>query len=154
MHDPIENVPPESASPDPAPQAPPAPPSPPPAAAQLDAVTEGLPDNEAKQWALFTHLSALVGFFIPFGNLLGPLIFWQIKKNEMPFIDDQGKEALNFQITATIAAAVSIILMFVLIGFLLIFVVGIAWLVLTIVGAIRANSGEYYRYPMTLRLIK
>ena len=117
-------------------------------------MTEGLPDNEAKQWALFTHLSALVGFFIPFGNLLGPLIFWQIKKNEMPFIDDQGKEALNFQITATIAAAVSIILMFVLIGFLLIFVVGIAWLVLTIVGAIRANNGEYYRYPFAVRLIK
>nr|WP_292006438.1 DUF4870 domain-containing protein [Chiayiivirga sp.] len=117
-------------------------------------MAQGTPSAEERQWALFTHLSALVGFFIPFGNLLAPLIFWQVKKNEMPFIDDQGKEALNFQITVAIAAVVSFILMFVLIGFLLIFVVGLAWLVLTIVGAIKANNGEYYRYPMTLRLIK
>ncbi len=128
----------------------PMPAPPPPAPSAMD----GLPSNDEKQWAMFTHLSALAGFVIPFGNLLGPLIFWQIKKNEMPFGDDQGKEALNFQITATIAAVISCILMFVLIGFLLIFVVGIAWLVLTIIGGIRANEGEYYRYPMTLRLIK
>lgn len=125
-------------------------PMPPPPASAPD----GLPSNEQKQFAMFTHLSALTGFIIPFGNLLGPLIFWQIKKNEMPFVDDQGKEALNFQITATIAAVICVILMFVLIGFVLIFVVGIAWLVLTIIGGIRANEGEYYRYPMTLRLIK
>jgi uncharacterized Tic20 family protein len=115
---------------------------------------DDMPGNEEKQWALFTHLSSLIGLFIPFGSVLGPLIFWQIKKNDMPFVDDQGKEAVNFQITVAIAAIVSIILMFVLIGFLLIFVVGIAWLVLTIMGAIAANNGEKYRYPMTLRLIK
>ena len=103
---------------------------------------------------MFTHLSGLAGLVIPFGNLLGPLIFWQIKKNEFPFGDDQGKEALNFQITAALAFVACIILMAVLIGFLLIFVVGIAWLVLTIMGGIKANNGEYYRYPMTLRLIK
>ena len=114
----------------------------------------GAPSNEERQWALFTHLSALIGFVIPFGNLLGPLIFWQIKKNEMPFVDDQGKEAMNFQITVTIAMLVSFVLMFVLIGFLLIFVVGIAWLVLTIIAAVAANNGESYRYPMTWRLIK
>ncbi len=136
MNEPLEH---DSSNPTPMP--------PPPAA-------DGLPNNEQKQFAMFTHLSALTGFIIPFGNLLGPLIFWQIKKNEMPFVDDQGKEALNFQITATIAAVICVILMFVLIGFVLIFVVGIAWLVLTIIGGIRANEGEYYRYPMTLRLIK
>jgi uncharacterized Tic20 family protein len=118
------------------------------------AADSGSPSNDEKQWALFTHLSSLIGLFIPFGSVLGPLIFWQIKKNDMPFVDDQGKEAVNFQITVAIAAIVSIILMFVLIGFLLIFVVGIAWLVLTIMGVIAANNGEKYRYPMTLRLIK
>ena len=117
-------------------------------------VSDGLPSNEARQWAMFTHLSALAGFIIPFGNLLGPLIFWQIKKNEWPFADDQGKEALNFQITVTIAMLVSFVLMVVVIGFLLMLVVGIAALVFTILAAIKANEGVHYRYPWTLRLIK
>ena len=130
----------------------PAPPPPAPApAAAPDA--SGL-SAEAKQWAMFAHLSALVGFLIPFGSILGPLLIWQIKKAEFPFVDDQGKEALNFQITVAIAVIVCIVLMFVLIGMLLLPVVGLAALVLTIIGGIKANSGETYRYPMTLRLIK
>ena len=54
------------------------------------------PDRESQQWAMFAHLSALTGFFIPFGNIIGPIVIWQLKK-EMPFVADQGKEALNFQ---------------------------------------------------------
>ncbi len=109
-------------------------------------------DGEARQWAMFAHLSALVGFIVPFGNLIGPLIIWQVKK-ELPFVDDQGKEALNFQITVTIAAVICFILMFVLIGLLLLPILGIVVLVLIIIAAIRANSGESYRYPLTWRII-
>lgn len=79
---------------------------------------------------------------------------WLVKKDTMPFVADQGKEALNFNITVFIAAFVSGILTLVLIGFLLLIVVGIAWLVLTIMAALAANKGEAYRYPFTLRLIK
>lgn len=114
----------------------------------------GAPGNEARQWAMFAHLSALIGFFIPFGNIIAPLVIWQIKKAEFPFVDDQGKEALNFQITVLIAVLVCIVLSFVLIGMLLLPVVGIAWLVLTIMAGLKANNGETYRYPFTLRLIK
>ena len=114
----------------------------------------GEPSNEAKQWAFFAHLSALVGFVVPFGSLIGPLIIWQMKKNEMPFVDDQGKEALNFQITMVIAFVASCILMLVLIGFLLAAIVGIMDLVYTIIAAIAANNGQVYRYPFNLRLIK
>jgi uncharacterized protein len=74
--------------------------------------------SDERQWAMFAHLAALAGFVIPFGNLIGPLIVWQIKKNEMPFVDDQGKEALNFQITVCLAVLVCILLM-VVIGALL-----------------------------------
>lgn len=112
------------------------------------------PSAEEKQWALFAHLSALVGFIVPFGNVLGPLIIWQIKKAEMPFVDDQGKEALNFQITVLIALIACFVLMFVVIGMLLMPIVGIAALVFTIIGGIKANNGETYRYPFTLRLVK
>ncbi|WP_332309380.1 DUF4870 domain-containing protein [Pseudomarimonas arenosa] len=111
------------------------------------------PGQEARQWAMFTHLSALVGFLIPLGSIIAPLIMWQVKKAESPFIDEQGKEALNFQITVLIAVIVCIILSFVLIGLLLLPIVGIGALVLTIIAGIKANEGVSYRYPMTLRLI-
>lgn len=114
----------------------------------------GAPSAEAKQWAMFAHLSALLGFLIPLGSIVAPLVIWQIKKAEFPFVDDQGKEALNFQITVLIAVIACFVLSFVLIGLLLLPIVGIAALVLTIMGGIKANNGETYRYPFTLRLIK
>ncbi|GAB3733963.1 DUF4870 domain-containing protein [Silanimonas algicola] len=109
---------------------------------------------EQRQWGLFAHLSALSGLIIPLGTILGPLIVWQVKKDEMPFVTDQAKEALNFNITVTIAAIVAGILTIVLIGLLLLPLIGIAWIVLTILAAIKANGGEAYRYPFSLRLIK
>jgi len=114
----------------------------------------GAPSNEQKQWAMFTHLSALVGYIVPFGSIIGPLIMWQIKKNEMPFVDDQGKEALNFQITVAIAAVVCVLLILVLIGILLLWVLAIVDLVFIVIAAIAANNGQTYRYPINLRLIK
>jgi uncharacterized protein len=110
--------------------------------------------SDERQWGMFAHLAALAGFIIPFGNMIGPLVVWQIKKNEMPFVDDQGKESLNFQITVSIAVFVSTLLTVILIGFLLIAIVVIGALVFTIIGAIRANAGERYRYPFALRLVK
>lgn len=113
----------------------------------------GLPREQERQWALFAHLSALLGFIIPFGNVIGPLVIWQIKKADMPFVDEQGKEALNFQITVTVAALASILLMLLFIGFLLLPLVAIAALVLTVIAAVKANGGEHYRYPLTWRPI-
>lgn len=115
---------------------------------------DGFPSSEEKTWGMLAHLSALAGFIIPFGNIIGPLVVWLIKKDEMPFVDDQGKESLNFQITVIIAVFVCFLLMFILIGFLLLPIVGIAALVLIILAAVKANQGEAYRYPFALRLIK
>jgi uncharacterized Tic20 family protein len=109
--------------------------------------------QEEKTWGMLAHLSSLATFIIPFGNVLGPLVVWLVKKDTMPFVADQGKEALNFNITVAISAIISCILMFVLIGFLLIAVVAAGWLVLTILACIEANKGVAYRYPFTLRLI-
>ncbi len=114
----------------------------------------GVPSAEERQWGLFAHLSALAGLVIPFGNVLGPLIVWQVKKDTLPFAADQGKEALNFNITMTIAFIISALLVVVLVGFLLMPLIGLAWLVFTVLGAIKANNGEAYRYPFALRLIK
>ena len=111
--------------------------------------------KDEQNWTMFCHLSALSGFIIPFGSVIGPLIIWLMKRAEMPMVEVHGKEVLNFQITVMIAAIVSFALMFVLIGFVLIGVVAIGALVLTIMAAIKVSNGDYsYRYPFTLRLIK
>jgi len=124
------------------------PPNPPPAAPPSPPGT-----SDERMWAMFAHLSALVGFVIPFGSILGPLIIWQIKKNEYPLVDDQGKEALNFQITMAIAFIVCFILIFILIGAILIWLVGLFDLIMIVIAAIKANNGERYRYPLTIRLV-
>lgn len=110
--------------------------------------------QDEKTWGMLAHLSTLVGLIVPFGTILGPLVVWLMKKDTMPFVADQGKEALNFNITVIIGMIVGGILTLVLIGVLVMIVVGIAWLVLTIMAALAANKGESYRYPFTLRLVK
>lgn len=122
----------------------------------------GSPSQEERQWALFAHLSALLGALITggIGLFVGPLVIWLIKKDTMPFVDDQGKEALNFNITMAILGVALIVLTVITlgIGVLLTIPVGlaasIAWLVFTIIAAIKASEGVSYRYPLTLRLIK
>jgi len=111
---------------------------------------------------MLCHLSALAGFIgVPFGNIIGPLIFWQIKKNEYPSVDVHGKAALNFQITVTIGVYGSIILgfltLFICVGYLLFiaaFVIGLVGLILSIIAGIKANNGEEYKYPFSMDLIK
>lgn len=111
--------------------------------------------KEERTWAMACHLSALALFVgVPFGNIIGPLIVWMIKKDEMPLVDDQGKESLNFQISTTLYAAVAAILVLVLIGIPLLIGLAIFDLVMLIMAAIKANEGIAYRYPLTIRLLK
>ena len=120
--------------------------------------------NQARMWNMWCHLSALAGFIIPFGNVLGPLLVWQIKKNEFPSVVEHGKAALNFQLTVLIVLLVGIVAAvllsfgcFVCVGFLLfpvIAIIGLAGLVFAVIAGIKANNGEAYRYPWSLTLIK
>jgi uncharacterized Tic20 family protein len=115
----------------------------------------GKPSKQETQWAMFTHLAAFAGVIIPYaGNVIGPLVMWLIKKDEMPFADDQGKEAINFQISMVIYGLVALVLCFVFIGFLLLPVVVIIDVIFTIVATIKASDGIAYRYPMSIRFIK
>lgn len=114
----------------------------------------GEPSSEECQWAMFAHLSALIGFVIPFGTIIGPLVVWQMKKNDMPFVAQQGVEALNFQITVALAFLAAALLSVILIGFLLMPIIGIGALVLTIIAGIKANQGEHYEYPINWRIVK
>lgn len=106
------------------------------------------PSDDAKTMAMLAHLLAIV---LPF---LGPLLIWLLKKDTSPFIDDQGKEALNFQITVLIAGFVAAATLCIGIGLVLLPIVGIGNLVLCIIAGMKAKEGIAYRYPFALRLIK
>lgn len=112
-----------------------------------------LSENEARNWAMGAHLAALFGFIIPFGNIIGPLVVWLVKKDESELVDEQGKEALNFQITITIAYIIAFLLILVVIGLFLLPILFILDLIFIIVAAVKTSGGEHYRYPLTLRLV-
>ncbi|MBN8741526.1 MAG: DUF4870 domain-containing protein [Xanthomonadaceae bacterium] len=111
---------------------------------------------------MFAHLSSLLGALLTggVGVFIGPLVIWLIKKETMPFVDDQGKEALNFNITIAIVGVALIVLSVITFGIGLILAlpvglaVSVAWLVFTVIAAIKSSEGVSYRYPLTLRLIK
>jgi len=126
----------------------------------------GTASAEERQWAMFAHLSALLGGLLTsgwggsFGFFIGPLVIWLMKKDTMPFVNDQGKEALNFAITVSIICVALLMLTLLSLGIgalltiPLFLAVGITSLVLIIMAAIKANEGVAYRYPFAIRLVK
>ena len=146
------------------PQTPPPiqPPPPPVAPANPSPAPPPNTESQARTWNMLCHLSALAACIgIPFGNILGPLLVWQIKKNEFPSVDVHGKAALNFQITVTLAvlagAIVAFALSFFCVGFLLfpvVILIGLAGMIFAIIAGIKANNGEDYRYPWSLEFVK
>jgi uncharacterized Tic20 family protein len=110
--------------------------------------------RDQNMWAMLCHLSALAGFIIPLGNVIGPLVIWMIKKDVYPLVDDQGKEALNFQISMTIYYIISCILILILIGIPLLIGLALFSLVVTIIAMVKASDGVAYRYPLSIRFIK
>lgn len=116
--------------------------------------------SDERTWAMIGHLSAFTCFITGIGCVLGPLIVWLIKRDTLPFAADQAKEALNFNITLAIAFVVLALFTILTlgVGLVLAWPIGaalfIAWIVLTIIAAIKANEGVAYRYPFILRLVK
>ena len=111
--------------------------------------------RDVRRWAMFCHLGALIGLLgNGVGFLIVPLIVWLIKKDDHPFIDEQGKESVNFQITMFLALFAGALLSLVLIGIPILIAAMIMMIVLPIVAAIKASNGESYRYPLTIRFIK
>ena len=114
---------------------------------------ESMSKNE-ENMGMLCHLLALSGYFIPFGHLVGPLVIWMVKREEMPFVDSQGKESLNFQLSMTLYAIVAAISIFLLIGFLLLPAVIVFDLVCVILASIETANGKPYHYPLCIRFIK
>lgn len=112
------------------------------------------PSSEDKNWAMLCHLGAFAGFVLPFANVLVPLVLWLMKKDTSAFVEAHGKEVVNFQITLTGILAVCTLLYLVLIGFMFHIIFVVFAVVVTVLGAIKAQNGEGFRYPLTMRLVK
>lgn len=113
------------------------------------------PTTDVLATASLIHLSALLGILANgVGFVIAPLVFWLLKRDNDPFLDEQGMEAVNFQLTMLIAVIVSAFLIVLVIGLVLLPIVLLMMTVLPIIAAIRVRDGEDYRYPFTIRFIK
>ena len=117
--------------------------------------TSAMPvESRERNWAMVAHLSGLALYTgIPFGNVLGPLVVWLLKKDDSSFVADQAKEALNFQLSLTLYTLIAFVLLFFLVGLFAFPVLLAAHIVFSIVGAVQASEGKVYRYPLTIRFV-
>jgi uncharacterized protein len=116
----------------------------------------------SRSWEVLCHLSGAAGLIgVPFGNVLGPLIVWLLKRDESPAIDDHGKESLNFHLSWTLWAVIycvtALIATFFIVGIFMWLLLPVGWLamaILIVVGSVKASNGELYRYPLTVRFLR
>lgn len=111
-------------------------------------------DNNGRVWAMVLHLSVFAGYCAPLAGLVVPIVIWQIKKSEFPEIDAHGKVVCNFLISYLIYGAVSTLLVFFIIGIPMLLALAVAGIALPIIGGIKANNGELWPYPLTIRFLK
>ena len=110
-------------------------------------------DQETRQWAMLLHLSQFAGYVIPMAGLVVPIVIWQMKKEELPALDIHGKIVANWIISALIYGAIFIVLSFVLIGIPLLMVLGVLGIAFPIIGALKANEGHTWKYPLSINFL-
>ena len=112
-------------------------------------------NKQARTWGMLCHLASLLWLIgIPFANILAPLIVWLLKKNDYSFVDEQGKESMNFQISMTLLTLLAALLIIIKIGIILVFAIGIANVVFVIIASVKTSNGESYQYPFKIKFIK
>ena len=109
-------------------------------------------ERDVRQWAMFLHLSVLAGLVVPVAGWVAPIVIWQVKKDELPEIDEHGRIVVNWMISAAIYFVVFLLMIFILIGIPLMVIWGIVTIVFPIIGGIKASQGEIWPYPMSLRI--
>lgn len=115
---------------------------------------EGDAIRKERQWAMFLHFSQFCGFIVPILGLVVPIVIWQVKRADLPSIDAHGKAVMNWLISALIYGAICFVLVFVAIGIPLLYVLGLLGIIFPLVGGIKANQGEVWKYPLSLRFFK
>lgn len=112
-------------------------------------------EKQSRQWAMLLHLSALLGYGpVPVAGLFAPIIVWQLKKSELPAIDEHGRNAVNWMISSLIYLVVSSVLTAIVIGIPLLLAVIVCGVVFPIIAGVKASNGEVWKYPLTIEFIK
>ena len=111
-------------------------------------------NTDANMWAMFCHLGGLIGLAVPPLNIIVPLIIWMKYRDQHEFVNDQGMEVLNFQISITIYLIVSAVMILVVIGLFMLMALGLFVLIVCIIATIQSSRGVSFRYPLTMRLIR
>jgi uncharacterized Tic20 family protein len=111
-------------------------------------------DEPARTTAMAAHLSTFAGLIVPFGSVISPLAVWLTRRHRDQFIDQAGREALNFGITIALYGSLLLVAALMLVGIPFLIVGVVAWVVLASLAAVKASQGQAYRYPLTLRLVR
>ena len=122
--------------------------------AETPAAQAASPTRDERQWAMLCHLSAMLMYCTVIGGFIAPLVIWLLKRDEMPFVADQGRETLNFQITTLLALIAGGLLAIVLIGFVIIGAVLLFHFIVTVIATVKVSEGVLYRYPICWRVIR
>ena len=107
-----------------------------------------------RNWAMFCHLSALSGFFFPFGGIIGPLVCWLSRKDESTWVNENGKASMNFQLSMLLYIVLAIPLIFIIIGIPIIMIIGTLKIVCIIIASVKASKGEEFKYPLAIPFIQ
>ena len=107
-----------------------------------------------RNWAMLCHLSAFAGYFFPFGGIIGPLICWLTRKDESQWVDQNGKQSMNFQLSITLYMVLAIPLCFILIGIPIVIFLGFLEVICIIIASVKASKGEEFKYPVTIPFIQ
>jgi uncharacterized protein len=110
--------------------------------------------RQAREWAMFLHLSLLLGSVLPLIGLAAPIIIWQMKKDELPGIDEHGKNAMNWIVSLVIYFAIGFALSLLLIGIPILVLLAALSVIFPIIAGVKANNGQIWKYPMALHFIK
>ncbi len=110
-------------------------------------------DKDARQWAMYLHLSLLAGCLVPLAGLVAPIVIWQVKKDEYPVLDAHGKNALNWILSYLLYGFISVLLVFLFVGVFLLIALGVVGIIFPIIAALKANDGVLWKYPMSIRFM-
>ena len=111
-------------------------------------------EHETRTWAMFLHFSLLAGYVVPMAGLVAPIIIWQVQIDKLPGIDEHGKVVVNWIISLILYLILSVLLLFIFIGIPMLIVLIVATIIFPIIGGIKANDGQLWKYPLSIPFFK
>jgi uncharacterized protein len=107
-----------------------------------------------RNWSMLCHMSAFAGFIFPFGAIIGPLVCWLSKRDESLWVNENGKAALNFNLSVLLYMVLLTPLIFIIVGIPLIGMLLVFKVVFIIIASVKASKGEEFRYPLSIPFIQ